>query len=120
MLYREIRRRHILACSSTRSSAHPRPHLEPASSRYRRIPDPRSGAPRQGVLELFRLLRYLEYADPQNNDDDTLKNTILVFALITSELRLLLAGSTGACWPASLPRDGAQLYDSFVSACRWS
>jgi hypothetical protein len=41
-------------------------------------------------LELFRLLHYLTYTDPSTLEEANLKNTILIFSLITSETRLLL------------------------------
>ena len=66
-------------------------------------------------LEFFRLLHYLRYASPEGRGEDDLKNTILIFSLITAETRLLLAylerrviGRLDKDTPLS------QLYDSFV------
>jgi len=42
-------------------------------------------------LELFRLLHYLEYADPERNPSGDFRGAILIFSLITSEARLLTA-----------------------------
>jgi hypothetical protein len=42
-------------------------------------------------LELFRLLHYLEYADPERNPNGDFRAAILIFSLITSEARLLTA-----------------------------
>ena len=57
----------------------------------REIPDPIERRQAAKVfLELFRLLHYLEYAEAGRVDDDSLKSTVLIFALITSEARLLL------------------------------
>jgi hypothetical protein len=40
-------------------------------------------------LELFRLLRYLDFIEKDLTDDRPLKNSLLVFSLINSELRML-------------------------------
>jgi hypothetical protein len=118
MLYREIRRSHLLALLIDKKfkPIHDRISNPAIAALIRRIPD---GAERRTAakvfLELFRLLRYLEYADPQNNDDDSLKNTILVFALITSELRLLLAWLDRRVIAGKPPVGPVlELYDSFV------
>jgi hypothetical protein len=118
MLYREIRRSHILALLIDKKfkPIHDRITNPAIAALIRRVPD---GLERRTAakvfLELFRLLRYLEYADPQNNDDDTLKNTILVFALITSELRLLLAWLERRVLAGKKPEGPVlELYDSFV------
>ena len=81
-------------CSSTRSSS-------PSTTASRTRPSPPSSAASRTrcerkqaakvFLEFFRLLHYLEFADPEHTAEESLKNTILVFSLITSETRLLLA-----------------------------
>jgi hypothetical protein len=118
MLYREIRRSHILALLIDKKfkPIHDRISNPAIFALIRRIPDPGERRTAAKVfLELFRLLRYLEYADPQNNDDDTLKNSILVFALITSELRLLLAWLERRVLAGRPPQGPVlELYDSFV------
>jgi hypothetical protein len=118
MLYREIRRSHILALLIDKKfkPIHDRITNPAIAALIHRVPD---GAERRTAakvfLELFRLLRYLEFADPQNNDDETLKNTILVFALITSELRLLLAWLERRVLAGKPPQGPVlELYDSFV------
>jgi hypothetical protein len=118
MLYREIRRSHLLALLIDKKfkPIHDRISNPAIAALIRRIPDPGERRTAAKVfLELFRLLRYLEYADPQNNDDESLKNTILVFALITSELRLLLAWLDRRVVAGKPPTNPAlELYDSFV------
>jgi len=55
---------------------------------------PEAGERRQAAkvfLELFRLLHYLHYADPSRLPEEQLRETILVFALVVSETRLLLS-----------------------------
>ena len=94
ILYREIRRSHLLALLIDRKfkPIHDRITNPAVSAIIRGIPE--AGARRQAAkifLELFRLLHYLEYADPEKVSEEDLKNTVLVFALITSETRLLLA-----------------------------
>jgi hypothetical protein len=102
--------------SSTRSSTHPRPITSHAvAGVIRKIEGPAERKHAAKVfLEFFRLLHYLDYADPARADDE-LKNTILIFALITSETRLLLATWSGGCLRSL---DAAsplyELYDSFV------
>src|SRR5438128_4116255 len=94
ILYREIRRSHLLALLIDRKfkPIHDRITNPTVAALIRSIPE--DHARRQAAkvfLELFRLLHYLEFADPERVAEEDLKNTILVFALITSETRLLLA-----------------------------
>src|SRR6185295_6525918 len=76
------------------------------------------GARRQAAkifLELFRLLHYLEFADPERVAEYELKNTVLVFALITSETRLLLAYIERCFMGTATPESRLhEIYDSFV------
>ncbi len=66
-------------------------------------------------LEFFRLLHYLRYADPELLEAEGLKSTILVFALITSETRLLLTYLERRVLKGLVPDSPAyQMYDSFV------
>jgi hypothetical protein len=66
-------------------------------------------------LEFFRLLHYLEYASPDKAAEDEIRSSVLIFSLITSETRLLLAYLERRVLP-TLDREQplAQLYDSFV------
>ena len=66
-------------------------------------------------LEFFRLLHYLRYASPEHRGEEDLKNSILIFSLITAETRLLLVYLERHVLPG-LEKDSPlqQLYDSFV------
>jgi hypothetical protein len=44
----------------------------------------------QTFLEFFRLLHYLEFADPKDRKPSELRMTVLIFSLITSEARTML------------------------------
>jgi hypothetical protein len=118
MLYREIRRSHILALLIDKKfkPIHDRITNPAIAATIRQIEDPSQRRTAAKVfLEFFRLLRYLEYCDPENNDEDTLKNTILVFALITAETRLLLTWLERRVLAGRTPETPLdQLYDSFV------
>ncbi|HUG54337.1 MAG TPA: hypothetical protein VMR21_12080 [Vicinamibacteria bacterium] len=118
MLYREVRRSHILALLIDKKfkPVHDRIQNPAIATTIRAIEDPaeRKHAARV-FLELFRLLHYLEYADPARADEDALKNTILIFSLITSETRLLLTYLERRVLKALSPDSPAfALYDSFV------
>ena len=116
-LHREIRRSHILAMLIDKKfkPVHDRITSPALASTIRAIAEPteRKHAARV-FLELFRLLHYLEYADPVHADEDHLKNTILIFSLITSETRLLLTYLERRVLKALSPDSPAfALYDSF-------
>ena len=118
MLYREVRRSHILALLIDKKfkPIHDRITSPAVAATIRAIAEPteRKHAARV-FLELFRLLHYLEYADPAHADEDHLKNTILIFSLITSETRLLLTYLERRVLKALDPDSPAfALYDSFV------
>jgi hypothetical protein len=92
ILYREVRRSHLLALLIDKKfkPIHDRISNHAVAAVVRRIQSPTERRQAAKVfLEFFRLLHYLDYADPTRADEE-LKNTILVFALITSETRLLL------------------------------
>jgi hypothetical protein len=93
VLYREIRRSHLIALLIDKKfkPIHDRITNPTIAVIVRRIDDviERKQAARI-FLELFRLLHYLTYTDPSVLDESSLKNTILIFSLITSETRLLL------------------------------
>jgi hypothetical protein len=66
-------------------------------------------------LELFRLLHYLEYTDPAHLPESQLRDTILPFALVTSETRMVLAYVEKRILKgAEVRRPLDEVYDSFV------
>jgi hypothetical protein len=67
------------------------------------------------LLELFRLLRYLDYASPERLRDDDPRKVLLIFSLIGSELRLLLTYLDRRVLPTMEQEQLLyQLYDSFI------
>jgi hypothetical protein len=118
ILFREVRRSDLVSMLIDKKfkPVHDRIENRPVSRIIRGIPDP--GERRQAAkvfLELFRLLHYLSYADPLRLDEEQLRDTILVFALVVSETRLLLAYIEKRVLKGRDP--GArlyQVYDSFV------
>ena len=118
VLYREVRRSELLAhlIDKKFKTIHDRIRIPVIALTIRRIEDPRQRKQAAKVfLEFLRLLHYLEYADPQKTDEDGLKNTILIFSLITSETRLLLSFIEGKVLKTFDPEAALyQLYDSFV------
>jgi hypothetical protein len=118
VIYREIRRSQLLAMLIDKKfkRIHDRIQNPRVAATIRSIEDPVQRKQAAKVfLEFFRLLHYLEFADPATADEDGLKNTILVFSLITSETRLLLAYLERRVLK-NLPEDNAAypVYDSFV------
>ena len=119
ILYREIRRSHLLALLIDKK-------FKPIHDRITNPPWPPSSAgidepterkhAAQVFLELFRLLHYLEYADPAHADEDDLKNTIL--DLRPHHLRDApaprLPRAARAARRSSPTRRLYELYDSFV------
>lgn len=118
MLYREIRRSHLLALLIDKKfkPIHDRIANPAIAAIVRRIESPAQRKHAAKVfLELFRLLHYLRYADPDRLEGDDLKSTILVFSLITSETRLLLAYLEKKVLKSLDPETPLfQVYDSFV------
>ena len=118
MLYREIRRSHILSLLIDKKfkPVHDRITNPAIAATIRAIPEASERKQAAKVfLELFRLLHYLEYADPAHADEENLKNTILIFSLITSETRLLLTYLERRVLKTLSPDSpGYPLYDSFV------
>jgi hypothetical protein len=118
ILYREVRRSDLVALLIDKKfkPVHDRIRNRPVSRIIRGIPEP--GERRQAAkvfLELFRLLHYLDYADPARLPEEQLRDTILVFALVVSETRLLLSYIEKRVLrgrDVSLPL--YQVYDSFV------
>ena len=118
ILYREIRRSHLLALLIDRKfkPIHDRITNPAVAGIIHGIPDPHARRQAAKVfLELFRLLHYLEFADPERTHEEDLKNTILVFSLITSETRLLLAYIERRVLRGVDPESRIrEIYDSFV------
>ncbi len=117
-IYREIRRSHLLALLIDKKfkPIHDRIANPAILAVVRRIESPTQRKQAAKVfLELFRLLHYLQYADPDRLEGDDLKSTILVFSLITSETRLLLAYLEKKVLKSLDPDTPLfQVYDSFV------
>jgi hypothetical protein len=118
VLYREIRRSHLIALLIDKKfkRIHDRIANPTVAAMVRRIEDPleRKQAARI-FLELFRLLHYLTYTDPNALEEGHLKNTILIFSLITSETRLLLNYIERRVLKTIAPERALyQIYDSLV------
>jgi hypothetical protein len=118
IVYREVRRSDLVALIIDKKfkPVHDRIRNRRVSRVIRAIEDP--GERRQAArvfLELFRLLHYLEYTDPAKLPEEQLRDTILPFALIVSETRLLLSYMEKRVLKG---RDTTkllyQVYDSFV------
>jgi hypothetical protein len=118
VLYREIRRSHLLALLIDKKfkPIHDRITTPVIAVIIRGVPEPALRRQTAKVfLELFRLLRYLEYTDPQQTEEENLKSTMLVFSLITSETRLLLSYLERRVLRGLDPETPLhQIYDSFV------
>jgi hypothetical protein len=118
LIFREMRRSELLALLIDKKfkPIHDRISNPAVAATIRRIERPLDRKQAAKVfLEFFRLLHYLDYADPERVEEDNLKKTVLIFALITSETRLLL----GYLERRVLKTLGAelplyQMYDSFV------
>jgi hypothetical protein len=117
-LYREIRRSHLLALLIDKKfkPIHDRIQSPAIAATIHGIDDPVQRKQAAKVfLEFFRLLHYLEYADPAKAEEDALKNTILLFSLVTSETRLLLAYLERRVLKGMVTDSTLyQLYDSYV------
>ncbi len=118
ILYREIRRGHLIALLIDKKfkPIHDRIANPAIAAMVRRIPEALERKQAAKVfLELFRLLHYLAYADPEHLEEGSLKNTILIFSLITSETRLLLSYIERRVLKTLNPeRTLYQVYDSLV------
>jgi hypothetical protein len=118
LLYREERRSQLVALLIDHKfkTIHDRINNQAIAATIHRIPH--EGQRKQAArlfLEFFRLLHYLEYADPERVPEEELKNTILIFSLIISETRLILAYLERRILPTLDPQAALyQLYDSFV------
>lgn len=118
VIYREMRRSELLALLIDKKfkPIHDRIENPAIAATIRRIDQPLDRKQAAKVfLEFFRLLHYLEYAEPERVDDDSLKSTVLIFALITSETRLLLGYLERRVLKELDPGELLyQMYDSFV------
>jgi hypothetical protein len=118
ILYREIRRGHLLALliDSKFKPIHDKVQNPAIAATIRGIPEPLVRKQAAKVfLEFFRMLHYLEFADPAQATEDSLRNSILVFSLITSETRLLLAYIERRVLRGVDPESRIrEIYDSFV------
>jgi hypothetical protein len=117
-VYREVRRSDLIALLIDKKfkPVHDRIGNRTVSRIIRGIPDPAERRHAARVfLELFRLLHYLEYADPAKLPEEQLRDSILVFALVVSETRMLLSYIERRVLKGrdtQLPV--TQVYDSFV------
>jgi hypothetical protein len=118
IVYREVRRSDLLALLIDKKfkPVHDRIGNRMVSRIIRGIPD--TSERRQAArvfLELFRLLHYLEYTDPARLPEEELRDTILVFALVVSETRLLLSYIEKRVLKGKdVTQPLYQVYDSFV------
>ncbi len=93
ILYREIYRNDYLALLLDQrfKPAYDRITAEPISELIRRMENPdEKRLVARVFLHFFRLLHYLEYADPRRRHMEDLRTTVLVFSLVASETRSAL------------------------------
>lgn len=93
LIYREIRRNDYLRLLMDKKfkPVYDRITSEPISDLVRRIEERSTRHLAAKVfLEFFRLLHYLEFADPRKCKPEELRTTVLIFSLIASETRTLL------------------------------
>jgi hypothetical protein len=118
ILYREVRRSDLVALIIDKKfkPVHDRVHNRRVARLIRAIEDEDQRRHAAKIfLELFRLLHYLEYTDPARLPESQLRDTILPFALVTSETRLLLAYiEKKALKGREIVNAVDQVYDSFV------
>jgi hypothetical protein len=118
VIYREMRRSELLALLIDKKfkPIHDRISNPAIAATIRHIDEPLDRKQAAKVfLEFFRLLHYLEYAEPGRVEEDSLKSTVLIFALITSETRLLLGYLERRVLKTLDPAEPLyQMYDSFV------
>jgi hypothetical protein len=118
ILYREMRGSELIALLIDKKfkSIHDRITNPAVAAMVRRIQHPihRRQAARV-FLEFFRLLHYLDHADPERLEEVSLKSTVLIFSLVTSETRMLLNFIERRVLKMLEPEDAAYaVYDSFV------
>ncbi len=118
ILYREVRRSDLVAMMIDKKfkPVHDRIRNPAVRELIHEIPDQTERRQAAKVfLELFRLLHYLEFTDPDRLSEESFRDTLLPFSLITSETRLLLSYIDRRVLKG---RDSdeplSQVYDSFV------
>lgn len=93
LIYREIRRNDYLSLLMDKrfKPVYDRITAEPITELMQRIEDrERRRLIANIFLQFFRLLHYLEYADPRRRHLDELRTSVLIFSLIASETRALV------------------------------
>ena len=93
LIYREVRRNDYLSLLMDRrfKPVYDRITAEPIAQLMQRIEDrERRRLIASIFLQFFRLLHYLEYADPRRRHLDELRTSVLIFSLVASETRALV------------------------------
>jgi hypothetical protein len=93
LIYREIRRNDYLSLLMDKrfKPLYDRISAEPIAELIRQIEDrDRRRLIANIFLQFFRLLHYLEYADPRRRHLDELRTAVLIFSLVASETRSLV------------------------------
>ena len=93
LIYREIRRNDYLSLLMDKKfkPVYDRISAEPIAELMHRIEDRnRRRLVANIFLQFFRLLHYLEYADPRRRHLDELRTSVLIFSLVASETRALV------------------------------
>jgi len=118
ILYREVRRSDLVAMIIDKKfkPVHDRIRNPAIRELIRGIPDQTECRQAAKVfLELFRLLHYLEFTDPDRLSEESFRDTLLPFALITSETRFLLSYIDRRVLKGRDSEEPlSQVYDSFV------
>ena len=117
LIYREIRRDQHLALLMDKKfkPAYDRIHSDRVAEIVQRVED--KGTRRllaRIFLEFFRLLHYLDFADPRDRKVEDLRTTVLIFSLITSEARTLLDSVQRGMSALEMPQPVKDTLDSFV------
>jgi hypothetical protein len=118
ILYREVRRSDLVALLIDKKfkPVHDRIRNRAVAALIREIADPQERRQAARVfLEFFRLLHYLEYTDPERMAEESLRDAVLPFALVTSETRFLLSYIERRILRGRNPdKPLYEVYDSFV------
>ncbi len=116
LIHREIRRNEYLKLLVDHKfkRVHDRILIPAVGELVRRIePRPTRRLSAWLLLEFFRLLHYLEFADPLRSQGRDLRTTVLIFSLVISEARDLLA-ALGLKLRRLPPSPLSEVLDSFV------